>query len=140
MNEFTINDLATATNRGIALDGRALDANTRCNTSFSPSDPGSTCENVPSTPVLDWDPVPSAAGYEVLLAEDPDLTTLVLVDRTQNSRWNPRRAIADNESRPAYYWYIRPSRSRRSRAAPLTHARSRTSPPTRSASFRPRSS
>ncbi len=110
-NSLTIKDVAAATNRGIALDGLALDAGTRCTVSFSASNPGSTCENVPATPVLDWDPVPSAGGYEVLLAEDPDLTTLVQVDTTQNSRWNPRQAIADNESRPAYYWYVRPCKS-----------------------------
>ena len=110
-NTLTIKDLSSPTNRGIALDGLAADADDRCTTSFSPLDPGSTCEDVPSTPVLDWDPVPSAGGYEVFLAEDPDLTTLVLVDTTQNSRWNPRQALADNESRPAYYWYIRPCKS-----------------------------
>ena len=39
---------------------------------------GPFCDNVPATPVLDWEPVPGAGGYLVYLAEDPDFTNRVL--------------------------------------------------------------
>ena len=98
--------------QALALDGRALDAGHRCTAPSAGGPP--LCDDVPSTPVLDWAPVTGAGGYLVYLAEDPDFTNRVLdpFTKTVNSRWTPTEtellALADNESGQAYYWYIRP--------------------------------
>ena len=91
---------------------RLLDDHTWCTAQLSFG--GALCDNVPATPVLDWAPVIGAGGYLVYLAQDADFTNRVLdpYALTSNSRWTPTveelTALADNQSGPAYYWFIRP--------------------------------
>lgn len=108
---FSIAEPGAVSGRGIALDGRAVDAHTWCTAQLSSGD---QCLNVPATPVLDWAPITGAGGYLVYLAEDADFTNRVLDPYavTTNSRWTPTSAeltaLADNQSGQAYYWFIRP--------------------------------
>jgi hypothetical protein len=109
---FTIAEPAAVTGQRIALDGMALDAGTACGAALANA--GATCDNVPSTPVLDWEPVAGMGGYLVYLAEDPDFTNRTLQPYAVSitSRWTPTfydlNALPDNESGEAYYWFIRP--------------------------------
>lgn len=105
---FTIGDPGVVTGQRVALNGRDLDSPTGgCDNAIADGDP--PCDNVPSTPVLDWDPVPGADGYLVYLAEDPDFTNLVMAPAPVfTSRWNPTFPLPDNQSGEAYYWFVRP--------------------------------
>jgi hypothetical protein len=109
---FTITQPGIVGGQAIALDGMALDAATKCAAALA--DAGAVCDNVPATPVLDWEPVPGAGAYLLYLAEDPDFTnrTLDPYAITTNSRWTPTlsdlTALADNQSGEAYYWFVRP--------------------------------
>ena len=109
---FTIVQPDVVSGRGLALDGRAVDAHTWCSAQLSSG--GALCDDLPATPVLDWSPVPGAGGYLVYLAQDDAFTNRVLdpYALTSNSRWTPTSAeltaLADNQAGPAYYWFIRP--------------------------------
>ena len=101
----------------IALDG---DESGTCAGSLAS---GGICEEVTSTPLLDWDPVPGAASYVVYLAHDRSLTNLVsgygdMGDprtwvRTTNTRYAPTDALPDTQAGEAYYWFIRACDSNR---------------------------
>lgn len=117
---FTIEDQGEVTGQRVALDGKALDAGNTCNRRLvvidQVPDEVTICQGLPSTPVLDWDALPGAGGYMVYLSEDPDFTNVLLdpqATATQNTRWTPSfadniPALDDNESGPAYYWFVRP--------------------------------
>ncbi|MCW2832247.1 MAG: hypothetical protein JWN68_200 [Nocardioides sp.] len=119
-SSFTITDMGEVTGQQLALDGMALDAGDTCGRRLVliNKEPVETtiCQGLPSTPVLDWAPVAGAGGYMVYLSEDPDFTNLLLNPSntaTQNSRWTPTFkdalvALGDNQSGPAFYWFIRP--------------------------------
>lgn len=115
-SSFTITAPDAVAGNQIALDGRALDNGDTCIKRLVVGNEETVCRGLPSTPVLDWEPVKGAGGYMVYIAEDPDFTQMVLDPTrtaTSNSRWTPttydaKHALADNESGPAYYWFIRP--------------------------------
>jgi hypothetical protein len=75
------------------------------------------CEDVTSTPVLDWTPTPGAASYVVYLAHDRNFTNMVdgfgdIGDpttwvRTTNTRYVPQVALPDTQAGEAYYWFVR---------------------------------
>src|SRR5690606_29484657 len=102
---FTIEDLPAVSGHRIALRGSDLDAvvTPDCAIALGATGRGAAneaqCEDVPVTPVLDWDPVPGASHYIVYLAEDRELTNLVYKSPTartaagtltSNTRWTPR--------------------------------------------------
>lgn len=115
---FTIAEPDEATGYQVALDGAALDAGDSCDkllvVNGDVTDESTVCGGLSATPVLDWEPVPGAGGYQVYVAEDADFTKLIYDGvETTNSRWTPSdvdkpNTLPDNESGPAYYWYIRP--------------------------------
>lgn len=117
---FTIEDQGEVQGQRVALDGKSLDAANTCNRRLvlinGVADEATICQGLPATPVLDWNSVPGAGGYMVYIAEDPDFTNLLMDPQntsTQNSRWTPSfadqiPALDDNESGPAYYWFVRP--------------------------------
>jgi hypothetical protein len=113
---FTIGTLPPVTGQRLALDGQALDNGSACTDRWDQSQPSlNVCGPVPSTPALDWDPVPGAGGYMVYLFQESDLTTPVYdptVTATTNTRWTPdarvKQALAESTAGGAYYWFIRP--------------------------------
>lgn len=111
---FTIQAPDRAGGQQVALDGQAIDAGDTCSKQLVVGEEQTVCTGMAATPVLDWEAVPGAGGYQVYVAEDPDFTNLVYDGvQTVNSRWTPADAhdpvaLPDNESGPAYYWYIRP--------------------------------
>ena len=117
---FTIADLAGVGGRRLALDGTGLDQTSGCSAYLdSPALPRA-CEGVPTTPLLDWDPVPGAAYYMVYLARDRELTNLVYplpkIPLTVSTRWNPTSALTpsalpDSQAGQAYFWYVRPCKA-----------------------------
>ena len=74
---FTIADLSGVTGQRIALDGLSLDVDNACDAALSDIVGTGQCDNVPATPVLDWDPVPDASFYKVYVSQDRNLTNLV---------------------------------------------------------------
>jgi large repetitive protein len=109
---FTVSRPQPVTGQRLALDGLALDSATACASALA--DNGAFCDRVPSTPVLDWEPVAGVGGYLVYLAWDRDVSNRVYEPyaSTTNSRWTPTRdilnALKDNESQESYFWFIRP--------------------------------
>lgn len=115
---FTIEEPERATGHQIALDGRAIDLGHTCAKRLvvtgGVTDEETVCSGMSATPVLDWESVPGVGGYQVYVSDDPDFTNLIYDGvQTVASRWTPSeahspRALPDNESGPAYYWYVRP--------------------------------
>ena len=117
-SSFTIEAPVRAAGHQVALDGTSVDAGHTCAKRLvvtnGVTDEQTVCTGMSATPVLDWESVPGAGGYQVYVAEDPDFTNLVYDgEQTIASRFTPAAAhspsaLPDNESGPAYYWYIRP--------------------------------
>ncbi|GAA1920627.1 Ig-like domain repeat protein [Nocardioides hwasunensis] len=111
---FTISAPEPVDGEKVALDGLAIDAGNACTKQLVVGDESTVCTGMSATPVLDWDPVPGAGGYQVYVSRDPDFTTKIYDGvQTINSRFTPHVAMSpqqlpDNESGPAYYWYVRP--------------------------------
>ena len=115
---FTIEAPTRAAGHQVALDGRSIDQGHTCSKRLvvigGVTDEQTVCSGMSATPVLDWESTPGAGGYQIYVAEDPDFTNLVYNGiQTIASRWTPSdmhtpSALPDNESGPAYYWYIRP--------------------------------
>jgi hypothetical protein len=115
---FTIEAPDRAAGHQVALDGQSVDEGRTCTKRLvvtdGVTDEQTVCTGMSATPVLDWESVPGAGGYQVYVAEDPDFTNLVYDGvQTISSRFTPSlkhspSALPDNESGPAYYWYIRP--------------------------------
>lgn len=115
---FTITDLPEVTGQRIAITGKGLDDGAVCAAHL---DTATKCTGVPTTPVLDWNPVPGAGFYKVYLGRDRELTSLVYdrIPATGNTRWTPRdadsstspSALPDSQAGQAYYWFIRPCKS-----------------------------
>ncbi|MDT0213368.1 fibronectin type III domain-containing protein [Rothia sp. ARF10] len=121
-SRFTITDLEPVRGQRIALSGTALDSGAVCTAALeSPSPQPTKCDQVPTTPVLDWQPVPDAGLYKIYVGNDRELTGLVYdkIPATGNSRWTPRAqdfamtpsALPDSQAGQAYYWYIRPCKT-----------------------------
>jgi hypothetical protein len=118
--KFTVEGLSGVTGQQVALDGRAVDAGTTCGKALGTVvEEAQICTGVPSTPILDWNPVPGAGGYLVYVGNDRELTNRVYGDTllpTINSRWTPNtqmsvEALADNQAGESYYWYVRPCKT-----------------------------
>lgn len=123
---FQILDLNKAGNLQVALTGLGLNRGEGCKAVLSDiSGAPTTCDGAPSTPVLDWDPVPEAAFYMVYISRDKAFTNLIyngVNTRTTNSRWTPSQSYApssmpDNNAGEAYYWLVRPCKAE-NRCAP----------------------
>jgi hypothetical protein len=118
LGEFSIADIGIVTGQKIALTGVGLDSGKAC-TAYLDATGGqpTKCIDVPSTPVLDWDPVPQAASYMIYVGADRELTNMVYTGiRTTNTRWTPRSldnpaALPDSQAGQAYYWFIRPCKA-----------------------------
>jgi hypothetical protein len=77
--------------------------------------PEDVCTNMPTTPVLSWDPVPGAGAYLVYYGQDANFTTSTIptVPVTNNTIFQLRTgdskdALPDSQAGSAYYWHIRP--------------------------------
>lgn len=113
-DQFTITAPTPVDGEKVALDGLAVDEGNACTKQLVVGNESTVCTGMSATPVLDWDAVRGAGGYQVYVSDDPDFTNL-LVDGVQtiNSRFtlhdnHTRQQLPDNESGPAYFWYVRP--------------------------------
>ncbi|GAB4007798.1 hypothetical protein GCM10028772_20750 [Nocardioides ultimimeridianus] len=115
INTFQISSLSVpgATQR-IALTGADVDAGHTCAAPVTASLPA--CATVPSTPVVDWDPVPGASFYIVYVAKDAGFTNLVetatAMPATASTRWAPtfaqaKSALPDSKVGESYFVHIR---------------------------------
>ena len=88
------------------------------------------CDNVPTTPVFSWDPMPGATSYFVYVGQDNKFTTSVLATKSMplptptvstpntmltlewksptNTSFNDQlSALPDSSAGQAYHWYVR---------------------------------
>ncbi|MDO7869277.1 Ig-like domain-containing protein [Nocardioides jiangxiensis] len=116
---FAIANLPAATGQRLALDGASLDGGEPCTHRIGDAD--DICDAVPATPVFDWDPVEGASFYIVYVSEDASFSNLVepvrSVGATISTRYTPtmsslRAALPDSQAGGAYYWFVRPCKSR----------------------------
>jgi hypothetical protein len=78
-------------------------------TMVSPTDCDLDCtDSVPATPLLDWDPVPGADYYLILVSNDANFTNIHSDWRVdQHTSFRPNLEFADNDAGEAYYWHVR---------------------------------
>jgi hypothetical protein len=115
---FRIDDLQPVSGQRLALSGLGLDNGTTCVKSLADAD--GICADLTATPVLDWDPVPNAGLYLVYLSKNRSFQNMVYGDQsnpsllpsTSNTRWIPTVALPDSQAGVAYYWYVRPCKTR----------------------------
>jgi hypothetical protein len=83
------------------------------------------CDNVPTTPVFSWDPMPGATSYQVFVGQDNKFTTSVLATKSvpiptsstmmtlewrasgNSSTGDQLSALPDSSAGQAYHWYVR---------------------------------
>lgn len=83
------------------------------------------CDNVPTTPVFSWDPMPGATSYQVYVGQDNKFTTSVLATRSlpittgntmaslewrasgNSSTADQLSTLPDSSAGQAYHWYVR---------------------------------
>lgn len=83
------------------------------------------CDNVPTTPVFSWDPMPGATSYQVYIGQDNKFTTSVLATKSlpitttntmltlesktgsNSSTSDVLAALPDSSAGQAYHWYVR---------------------------------
>lgn len=114
---FEVLPLDVVKGQRIALSGSALDRGAVCAKQLTSAT--NWCDSVPTTPVLDWEPVPYASSYRVHVSRDADFTTGQMANtppETTNTRWAPRwsypfKALPDSQASTAYYWFIQPCKS-----------------------------
>lgn len=85
----------------------------------------SLCDNVPTTPVFSWDPMPGATSYMVYVGQDAKFTTSVLATKSlpigttntmmtlewktsgNSSNADQLSTLPDSSAGQAYHWYVR---------------------------------
>ncbi|GAA5137237.1 hypothetical protein GCM10023339_77280 [Alloalcanivorax gelatiniphagus] len=84
----------------------------------------SLCDQVPTTPVFSWDPMPGATSYQVYVGQDNKFTTSVLSPKmpigtgntaltlewkaaSNSSTADELAALPDSSAGQAYHWYVR---------------------------------
>jgi len=115
---FKIAALGVSTGQRIALTGTGLDNNQVCSESLT-AGPDHVCTGVPTTPILDWEPVPGASFYRIHVSRDADFSTGALdatPPATTNTRWTPNMtyplpALDDSDVNQAYHWFIQPCKT-----------------------------
>ncbi|WP_322936587.1 Ig-like domain-containing protein [Nocardioides bizhenqiangii] len=113
---FAIAPIGSVGEVQVALDG----------TELAPPFAGSTCvvaspcDNTIATPVISWNPVPSASMYLVYVSEESDFTNvvepLISLPATTNTIYAPtlsqeKAALAESLAGASYYVFIRPCRT-----------------------------
>jgi len=118
---FTVSDLSPVTGQEVVLNGDSLGSG--CTKSIAPdestTDMSQVCQNMASTPVLHWAPVPDASYYLIYLSNDDHFQNMVygsLSDSTSlpstvNTVWTPTAALPDSNAGHPYYWFIRPCKA-----------------------------
>ena len=114
---FTVLPLGPVSGQRLALTGSSLDLDNACAMTLADG-ADQLCDDVPSTPVLDWDAIPYASEYRVHVSRDGDFTTPLdpTPPRTVNTRWAPTftypfKALQESQAQTPYYWFIQPCKS-----------------------------
>ena len=108
---FRIKGLWEVTGQSLAVDGSTVGAGNGC-AATKPA----LCDQIPSTPVLSWEPVEGATYYMVYIGEGAFTNVvepLTNVTTVANTKWAPslsqaKSALKDSEANQAYHWFIRP--------------------------------
>lgn len=115
---FTMDNLAPVTGQSAALSGAASLSPSRCLKSL----PEGRCEDLRSTPVLRWTPVPGAGYYKVTLSRDAEMTSVISTTVVDQNMFLPASALADSQAGSAYHWFVQPCKAG-SKCSPLGHAK-----------------
>ena len=121
LETFTISSVAPATGQTLALSGTVLAAGGGCAAALnSDGITGPRCLDVPTTPVLRWDPIAGANLYMVYVSKDQGFTNLLepesAIPATSNTFYAPTlnndaHTYPDVQGDRPLYWFIRPCRS-----------------------------
>lgn len=122
--QFHIANLPAVDGLRLSLDGDTAVAGDGCAFDLDTSDPSPTepdiCTEIPSTPVLSWNPVDGASFYAIYVSEDDKFTNtlepLTALPATSQTVWTPNLnyvhpTIPDSQAGASYYWFVRPCKS-----------------------------
>jgi hypothetical protein len=100
---------AQVTGLKIAVDGTGIEDGTQGCSGLA------TCDGIPTTPVLSWDPVPGATLYKVYYAQDANFTTTEIpsIPVTDNTMFqldtsNSLSSLPDSQAGTPYFWHVQP--------------------------------
>ena len=118
---FTISSLPPVTGQALAIDAKTLLDSDGCDARLnSDGQTGARCENVPTTPVLRWDPIPGVSAYLVYVSRDGGFTNLLepesAIPATSSTMYvptldNDAHTYPDVEGDRPLYWFVRPCRT-----------------------------
>jgi hypothetical protein len=120
LTTFTISAIAPVIGQSLAINGSVLAAHAGCTAHLTDGVNGPRCEDVPTTPVLSWDPIPGASMYMVYVSRDRAFTNLLessnAIPSTSNTMYAPTldndsHTYPDVEGDRPLYWFIRPCRT-----------------------------
>ncbi len=116
---FRIAGFDPVVGQSIAIEGSTLDAGAGC-TAHLDSDgvSGEQCDNVPTSPVLSWDPLPGMSHYLVYVSRDSSFTNLLetTLPGSAGHRYaltlaNKEATYPDSQAGKSYFWFIRPCKA-----------------------------
>ncbi|WP_170970297.1 Ig-like domain repeat protein [Nocardioides jishulii] len=113
-NIATVAGFEEVTGQTIALDGAKLAAGGGCALPMDLVSNVSTCPEVPTTPVLSWEPQEGIAFYGVYVSYDQNFTNLTEtnIPASLGTMYAyDMLTLADNTSGVPYYWHIRPCKA-----------------------------
>jgi hypothetical protein len=100
---------AQVTGLKIAVDGTGIEDGAKGCSGLA------TCNGIPTTPVLSWDPVPGATLYKIYYAQDANFTTteipsIPVTDNTmfQLNTSNNLSSLPDSQAGSPYFWHVVP--------------------------------
>ncbi|QCC76970.1 hypothetical protein [Nocardioides daphniae] len=110
-----IADFEEVTGQTIALDGAKLASGGGCDLPMDLVSNVSTCPEVPTTPVLRWEPQEDVSFYAVYVSYDQNFTNLTEKNSIPASMGTMYAydllTLPDNTSGVPYYWHIRPCKA-----------------------------
>lgn len=114
VNTVRIADFEPVTGQRIALEGLSLAEGAGCDLPMDTVSNTATCPEVPTTPVLRWDPQDGIAFYGVYVSFDQHFTNLTerrIPASTGHMYAYTTVTLPDNTSGVPYYWHIRPCKA-----------------------------
>lgn len=108
---FTIDNPPTVSGHAVALDGSGLASGSGCTRSLASSQ---ICTGLTATPVLDWSPLADVSSYRVYLSRDRNFQNQMPGSpfTTSNTRWTPTEALPESQAGTAYFWFVRPCKTK----------------------------
>ncbi len=117
-NYLQIAGFGEVSGQSVALEGQTLDGGGGCTAALNPDGvTGDRCDDVPATPVFDWDPIEGMSTYILYLSNDPDFSNLVEAPASTNTRFaltfsDVKKTLPDSQAGQSYFWFVRPCKAK----------------------------